>query len=401
MKPHIPLLTLISLIISCGDTTPAEHENTQENVQETLVEITPSAYAPLKLHAYVPADLPPNSPLVVALHGCDQSAEDYVATGWNDFADLWDFAVIYPEQPNGTKCFSWSEAAQASRDKGEADILARMVNDFASQHDIDRTRVFITGLSAGGGMTSVMLATYPEVFSAGAVMAGVPFRCASSLSGALSCMFYGRNYTPEKWGDFVKNAAPRPERYPRVAIWHGTGDAVVNAVNATDQVEQWTDVHGLNASAGLVEEVENARLSRHIASNGAVVVEEWLIEGMGHGTAVAPDTGCGRTGNYVLDVGLCSTYHAATFFGLNPEHPQISAPETTAPAPAEPTDPETFVCREFQTSNYAHALSFRAYFCGLELCALGSDVPIGAWSIWVYSTLKETAPGFYEPGSCP
>lgn len=385
---------------SCSETTPLEESTTNTNVQETLVEITPSAYSPLRLHAYLPSDLPENSPLVVALHGCDQTAENYVSAGWNTFAELWDFAVIYPEKGDGSKCFSWSEASQSSRDKGEAKIIASMVDDFASQHQIDRNRIFITGLSAGGGMTSAMLANYPDVFSAGAVMAGVPFRCSSSLTGALSCMFYGRNYSAEKWGDFVRDAAPQPDRYPRVSVWHGTADAVVSAVNAGAQVAQWTNVHGMSSTATLVEETGNSRHSQYLAANGAVVVEEWLVDGMAHGTAVDPDSGCGRSSDYVLDVGLCSTYHAATFFGLNPEEPQVAAPEVAGTEPDPDPLPEEFACREFHTTNYAHALAFRAYFCGGELCALGSDTPLGAWSIWVYSTLSETAPGYFEEGGC-
>jgi poly(hydroxyalkanoate) depolymerase family esterase len=67
------------------------------------------------------------------------------------------------------------------RDAGEALSIRQMIEKVIVQFGTDRRRVFVTGLSAGGAMTSVMLATYSEVFAGGAILAGLPYGSASSV----------------------------------------------------------------------------------------------------------------------------------------------------------------------------------------------------------------------------
>lgn len=105
-------------------------------------------------------------------------------------------------------------------------------------HGIDPGRVFVTGLSAGGAMTSVMLATYPDVFAGGAIVAGIPYRCGTGLSAAFSCMSPGKDLSPDAWGDKVRNASGHTGPWPRVSIWHGGSDYTVNVLNATEEMEQ-------------------------------------------------------------------------------------------------------------------------------------------------------------------
>ena len=111
-------------------------------------------------------------------------------------------------------------------------------------------RVFITGLSAGGAMTSAMLAAYPEVFAAGAIIAGLPYGTAGNVQQAFESMFQGRSHTAKEWGDLVRRASTHRGPWPRVSIWHGDLDATVKPVNADSLVQQWTDVHGIDRGAG-------------------------------------------------------------------------------------------------------------------------------------------------------
>src|SRR5215212_11736354 len=133
----------------------------------------------LRMLTYSPPDLTPGSPLVVVLHGCTQTAAGYDhGAGWSTLADRYGFALLFPEQqklnnPNG--CFNWFLPGDIKRDRGEALSIRQMVERIVHDQRIDRDRVFVTGLSAGGAMTSVMLATYPEVFAGGAIIAGLPY----------------------------------------------------------------------------------------------------------------------------------------------------------------------------------------------------------------------------------
>src|SRR5882757_2300932 len=133
----------------------------------------------LRMFSYRPSNVSAGSALVVVLHGCTQTAGGYdLGAGWSTLADRFGFTLLLPEQqrsnnPNG--CFNWFQPADIKRGHGEALSIRQMVEKMVSDFQIDPTRVFITGLSAGGAMTSVMLATYPDVFAGGAVVAGLPY----------------------------------------------------------------------------------------------------------------------------------------------------------------------------------------------------------------------------------
>ena len=130
---------------------------------------------------YVPAGMKSGAPLVVVLHGCTQSAAVYdQGSGWSHLADRHGFALLFPEQQranNMNLCFNWYQPGDAARDQGEAASIRAMVAQMVKTHSLDPARVYVTGLSAGGAMTSVMLAAYPDVFAAGAIIAGLPFGC--------------------------------------------------------------------------------------------------------------------------------------------------------------------------------------------------------------------------------
>src|SRR3954463_8365665 len=131
-------------------------------------------------------------------------------------------------------------------------MVAKMVTD----RGIDPARVFVTGLSAGGAMASVMLATYPDVFAGGAIIAGLPYGAANNVQQAFENMFQCRPRPARVWGDLVRRASPHTGAWPRVSVWHGAADATVIPPNATEIVKQWTDVHGLQTQPSFQTVVE-------------------------------------------------------------------------------------------------------------------------------------------------
>jgi poly(hydroxyalkanoate) depolymerase family esterase len=260
-------------------------------------------------------------PLVVVLHGCTQNARDYdMGSGWSKLAEAYGFAVLFPEQQrsnNGNLCFNWFEPDDTRRGSGEALSIAQMIEAMIDRRQVDRQRVFITGLSAGGAMTSVMLATYPEMFAGGAILAGLPHGAASSVGEALQQM---RSHSPtaRTSGRSIKAASRHQGRWPVVSIWHGTADAVVSSSNADAILQQWKELHALPdapTEEGLVD--GQPRRAWHDAA-GKLLVEEYRVTGMGHGTplATAGESGFGQAGAFMLEVGISSTVHSARTWGL-------------------------------------------------------------------------------------
>ncbi|HZI15933.1 MAG TPA: PHB depolymerase family esterase, partial [Myxococcus sp.] len=225
-------------VMGCEELPPAEAQREQApeeqsapeelgSVHSALTQVTSFGTNPgaLRMWKHVPASMPANAPLVVALHGCTQTAAAYSNTGWNALADVLKFYVVYPEtysSNNQNACFNWFEPGDTARGQGEALSIKQMVDQMKLDHSIDPRRVFVTGLSAGGAMTHVMAATYPDVFSGGAVMAGVPYKCATTMNDAFSCMSPGADKSPTVWRDLVRNAySTYTGSYPKMSIWHG------------------------------------------------------------------------------------------------------------------------------------------------------------------------------------
>ncbi len=273
--------------------------------------------------SHVPRRLTGPSPLVVVLHGCTQTAAVYdLASGWSELAERCGFAVLYPQQAqanNPKACFNWFLPADTRRDSGEVLSIRQMIERLASDGRVDRGRIFITGLSAGGAMAAAMLATYPEVFSGAALIAGLPYRTASTVQEAFEAMYKGRQLAAQQWGDLVRSASSHRGPWPVVSIWQGTADKTVIPMNADELVKQWQNVHGLDGAVATVE--TSGRLKRQTwrSEDGAPAVEKYLIAGMGHGTPLDAGNGSvvkGRHGPFMLDVGISSTHHCALAWGL-------------------------------------------------------------------------------------
>jgi poly(hydroxyalkanoate) depolymerase family esterase len=277
----------------------------------------------LRMFRYLPPRLAADAPLVVVLHGCTQTAAGYdLGAGWSTLAKRYGFALLLPEQqrsnnPNG--CFNWFQPEDIERGRGECLSIRQMIEAMVKDNRIDRHRVFITGLSAGGAMTSVMLACYPEVFAAGAIIAGLPYGAASNVQQAFESMYQCPTRSAHAWGDLVRGAAPHDGRWPRISIWHGSADKTVIPGNAQEILKQWIDVHGVTPTPAVREMVDGYPRQAWVDDSGEAVIESFTVTHMAHGTPLATgiaDGNCGAAGPFLLEVGISSSYHIAKFFGL-------------------------------------------------------------------------------------
>ncbi|MGV9885978.1 extracellular catalytic domain type 1 short-chain-length polyhydroxyalkanoate depolymerase [Streptomyces sp. NPDC003395] len=292
----------------------------------SLTEVTAFGTNPgnLRMFRYVPNGLPAGRPVVVALHGCTQDAAGYgTGSGWTQLADRYGFSVLLPQQQsanNASGCFDWFQSGDIARGQGEAASIAQMVDRQLADTGGDPARVYVTGLSAGGGMTAVMMAAYPEKFAGGGIVAGLPYGCAQAAGSPYVCMYVGATQTPKQWGDRVRAARPGyTGPWPTLAVVQGTADYTVKPVNMTDLVAQWTDVQGTDQTADGSDTVAGYPHRVYRTAAGRTVVETYSITGMGHGQPVDPGSGpaqCGTAGAYLLDVDLCAGYRFALAWGL-------------------------------------------------------------------------------------
>jgi poly(hydroxyalkanoate) depolymerase family esterase len=326
------------LVVAAAACAPPQEEDAAaraESAQSTrvqagtgLVEVTGFGANPgaLKMFEHVPASLPVGGspPLLVVLHGCTQRAADIAQAGWNELADANGFVVLYPEQQtsnSSVRCFSWAPAMGSPDDvirgKGENASIRQMVEKTATTHGTDPKRTYVVGFSAGAAMAAVMAATWPDVFAGAATFAGLPYDCAKTFTEVSSCMNPGKDRTAEDWGARVQNAfASYDGPWPRMMIWQGTSDGTVAPKNQTQLARQWSNVHGLPEAPSGTDTVDGHDHAVWKNSAGNVVVETYAIRGMGHGVPVTPGTGCGRTGQYAFDKGICASRRVAAAFGL-------------------------------------------------------------------------------------
>ncbi|MBS1647969.1 MAG: PHB depolymerase family esterase [Bacteroidetes bacterium] len=276
----------------------------------------------LNMYSYVPAGITSKAPLVVVMHGCTQTASVVaVQSGWNTMADRHHFCVVYPEQNaanNSNNCFNWFVSGDINRNQGEASSIKQMVDYMKGHYLIDSTQIFVTGLSAGACMTNVMMACYPDVFKAGAPMSGAPYR-----AGAAALYGYTTTITPQQWGDSVRAAYPTyAGAYPKVVVFQGSADPVVNPQNEIEIMKQWTNVQGASQTPTTSTTTFNGGIyvMQNTYNNSiSEVVETYTLMGLGH--ALALDTGtcyqqCGQIGTYAYNVYFSSTFWAAYFFGI-------------------------------------------------------------------------------------
>ena len=211
-------------------------------------------------------------PLVIMLHGGTQDADDFaIGTRMNEVAEELGFIVAYPIQPraaNAQICWNWFLPAHQRRDAGEPAIIAGITRELMAEHDIDPSRVFVAGLSAGGAMAAVMGETYPDLYGGIGVHSGLAYGAASDLPSAFAAM-RGTH------GPRQRRGAPAI----RTIVFHGDADNIVHSSNAAIIVgrqstdSKQTSQHGAGKTA-----------TRRVVKDrtGNVVAEDWTIHGSGH-----------------------------------------------------------------------------------------------------------------------
>lgn len=229
-------------------------------------------YVPAKAH-----DGP--MPLVVMLHGCTQSPEDFaIGTGMNALAEEFGCLIAYPAQPQGAnaqKCWNWFRPEDQAKGRGEPALIAGLVHDILRDHPADAGRVYVAGLSAGGAAAAIMGAAYPDLFAAVGVHSGLPVGAAQDVPSAFAAM---------RGGAAGKS---RTATVPTI-VFHGLADSTVHPGNGAAVVAQ-----SLQARPGLTQiATSNSpkggrgyRRTRHEDAAGRSITEHWEIEGAGHAWA--------------------------------------------------------------------------------------------------------------------
>ncbi|CAK7225869.1 hypothetical protein SCUCBS95973_006008 [Sporothrix curviconia] len=212
-------------------------------------------------YLYVPDKLAPNPPVLVNPHWCHGSALDaYKGTQYAALADTHGFLVIYPDSPNtADKCWDLSSPGTLHHGGGGDSLgIVSMVNYTLAKYKANAGRVFATGVSSGAMMTTTLLGAYPDVFAAGSAYSGVPFGCfkaadtttsknSSSLVDVWSdaCATGRLTQSPEAWAALVEDAFPGYAGWrPKMQLFHGTADAVLNYTVLGEEVKQWNAVLG-------------------------------------------------------------------------------------------------------------------------------------------------------------
>lgn len=279
----------------------------------------------LRMLKFLPRTLRKKPPLVVALHGCGQSARAFTrGTGWAKLARELGFALLAPEQRranNPQRGFNWFSPMDNARDAGECLSIRQMIGWMIEERGIDSKRVYITGLSAGGAMSSVMLTAYPEMFAGGAIIAGLPAGGASNLVEAIALMKGKLDRTSELWGDKARAASSHFGPWPKVSIWHGGADRIVAVSNAEAIARQWRNLHALREEDAIESEVGGRTRRFWRDASGRTALECFILPEMGH--AVPIDVS-GKTGHaygvrapFFEDAGISSTFQIAKFWGLS------------------------------------------------------------------------------------
>jgi poly(hydroxyalkanoate) depolymerase family esterase len=214
-------------------------------------------------------------PLIVMLHGCTQNPDDFaLGTRMNEAALERGLLVLYPAQSasaSPSRCWNWFKHNHQQRDRGEPAILAGMTLDVMRTHGIDRRRVYVAGLSAGGAMAAILGDAYPELFAAVGVHSGLPVGSASDVATAFAAMK----------GGAVAAVSPTKARRPTI-VFHGDQDNTVHPVNA----ERVVAAHAASAAAEVDRMAGgNGRAhTRHVYrdGDGRPIAEHWVVHGCGH-----------------------------------------------------------------------------------------------------------------------
>lgn len=238
-------------------------------------------------------------PLMVMLHGCTQNADDFAAgTRMNELAEEKNFLVLYPEMnpaANVNRCWNWFYDYNQHRGSGEPAVIKGMVDWVKANYAIDANRVYVAGLSAGGAMSVIMGATYPDVFRAVGVHSGLEYDAADSATAAVMAMQYG-GPDPNLQGYKAYLEMGGYKRRVPVIVFHGTNDTTVYPINGHQVLSQWAQTNDYVDDGADNQSVDdtadhtvrgsaNGRSYTqyvYVDNNGKVLLEKWIVDGLGH-----------------------------------------------------------------------------------------------------------------------
>ena len=260
---------------------------------------------------YVPAMLEGSPPMLVMLHGCTQSADDFAAgTRMNTLADAHGFLVVYPEQAQGanvSKCWNWFQPQDQARGGAEPGLIAGIVQEVAARHGADPRRIFVAGLSAGAAMAVILGQTHPEVFAAVGAHSGLPYGSAHDIPSALAAMKGGRGAVA---GSALAEAVP-------TIVFHGDRDHTVQHSNGSLIVQQAIAAYA-DKGAGPMEATTDRGTSPdgrgysrtvHADAQGQARIESWTLHGAGHAWS-----GGSASGSYTDGTGPDASAEMLRFF---------------------------------------------------------------------------------------
>jgi poly(hydroxyalkanoate) depolymerase family esterase len=231
---------------------------------------------------------------VISLHGCTQTADVFrQLTRWDQLAEVKNFIVVFPQQSqssNQYSCWNFFQDANMKRDAGEPSYIAGLTQSVEQNYTVDPHRVYIDGLSAGGAMSSVLAATYPDVFAAAGIGSGCEYAATAACAGY-------QGIDPKQAGQQAYAAMGSHARAMPVIVFEGDQDTTVPPVNAQQVVQQWqvTDdladdgsangsipVQATSATNGQVANGRSYTLTSYSNGHNAELIQSWLVHGMGH-----------------------------------------------------------------------------------------------------------------------
>jgi poly(hydroxyalkanoate) depolymerase family esterase len=277
----------------------------------------------LKMMLYVPPSTPrPGAPLIVVLHGCGQDPAGFAReSGWLALADRLSLPVVIPAQTpenNRGGCFNWFRPIDTRRGRGEAVSIRQMVAQAATGFRSDERRIFVAGLSAGGSMAAALLASYPDVFAGGAVIAGLPVGCANDMGQAFARMSHaGPNLSGEEWAGKAREHGPAgyAGAWPRLSIWRGDADHTVDPANSDLLAQQWAALHRLSRPSWTETEPAAGVRRRVWGLPESPAIEMWTLAGLPHAWPIG-DGDEGRASQWVREAPVSATNEIARFWGL-------------------------------------------------------------------------------------
>ena len=260
---------------------------------------------------YVPERHGGGAPLFVALHGCRQDADDFASgTRFDVLGERYGAIILYPEQDeraNGHRCWNWFEPNNQRRDGDEPAEILRLVERTIEEHGADRSRVYITGLSAGATLAAILAEQAPDVFCGLASMAGVALHSAHDVDSAYAAMRGEWEDGAARIGD--GSASRVPYSRSRAIIWTGLRDRRVAPENARRLASQFARLYGLGAHPDEEETLGDGRRRRWHDASRRTRVELRELEGVGHAWS-----GGSLRGSYTAPAGASFSEEVFRFF---------------------------------------------------------------------------------------